>query len=289
VNTASADAPIRVVVADRHPIVLSGIAHILQNEAGFELVALCADGHECIQAVRKWKPNVALIELASLGLSGLQVLAAIVAERLETRVVVLAATAEDKEIVTAAAAGAAGILLRDVQRADLVRCLRWVAAGQRWIPTEVLGTAAKQLGIIDGPSQPKPNVSLTQREFEILLLVAEGLSNKYIANRLNITEGTVKVHLHREPLHRSKPAQLFCHRRSRDRRLYGAQYRRQRRRQQYGPRGRQPRADHGRGALIAAVCEAAGALLAGGDVVNTISRDLLRPAADMRPQISFSS
>jgi two-component system nitrate/nitrite response regulator NarL len=128
-------------------------------------------------------------------LNGLQVLKAAAAERLSTRIVFLAATPNDREIVAAVAGGAFGIMLKEAAPDTLINCLQAVAAGRQWLPAELVDGALERtqkarakFATVDG--------ALTQREREVMLLVADGLSNKDVGRRLNVSEGTVKVHLH---------------------------------------------------------------------------------------------
>src|SRR5881275_3436713 len=97
---------ISVVVADDHPIVLHGLADVLRSNADLKVVAVCSDGATALEAIRKWSPNVAVLDILMPGLTGLDVLASIAAERLATKVVLLAATASDEQLARAVAGGA---------------------------------------------------------------------------------------------------------------------------------------------------------------------------------------
>ena len=184
-----------IVVADDHPVVLHGIAAILQANAEMEVVAVCSDGAAAVKAIRKFTPSVAVLDVAMPGLNGLDVLAAIAADRHGTKVVLLTATATDGQILTAIARGVRGILLKDAALDDLVDCVREVAAGRNWLPSDVIDAALERetgrrlMGL-------RVTESLSLREREVMLLVSEGLSNKGVGRRLNLSEGTVKIHLH---------------------------------------------------------------------------------------------
>lgn len=186
---------IRLVVGDHHPLARLGLAHILDAQPDFAIVASCENGLECLKAIREHAPDVALIELDLPGLHGLEVLAAATAEQFPTRIVVFANSVEDIEIVAAAASGAYGIILKDAPPDELVESLRAAAAGQKVIPNhihrKVHGTGEHAPG-----EPPRYNKVLTHREQTVLLLVAHGMSNKEIARRLHLAEGTVKVHVH---------------------------------------------------------------------------------------------
>ena len=184
-----------IVVADDHPVVLHGIAAILQADAEMEVVAVCSDGAAAVKAIRKFTPSVAVLDVAMPGLNGLDVLAAIATDGHGTKVVLLTATATDGQILTAIARGVKGILLKDAALDDLVDCVREVAAGRNWLPSDVIDAALERetgrrwMGL-------RVTESLSLREREVMLLVSEGLSNKGVGRRLNLSEGTVKIHLH---------------------------------------------------------------------------------------------
>ena len=186
---------VRVVIADRHPVVLCGLMSLLGAENDFDVVASCYDGRKCIQAIREFSPDIALLDIFMPGLSGLEILAAATSERLPTRVVFLTAHAEDRDLIIAAARGAYGVILKEAAPKVLVHCLRQVAAGRRLLP---LTNGEPQRAQEYPPRNATGNVLtvLTERERQIMHLVSEGLSNKEVGRQLNITDGTIKVHLH---------------------------------------------------------------------------------------------
>jgi RNA polymerase sigma factor (sigma-70 family) len=184
-----------VVIADRHPVVLQGLTNVLGAESGFKVVASCSDGTSCIQAIRSLVPDIAVIDISMPGLTGLEILAIANSESLSTRLVFFTASVEDRELVISAAAGAYGVILKDVAPEILVQSLRQVADGQRLLP---LPTSDQTLPREQRNLALRENVLtvLTDRERQIMRLVSEGLSNKEIGRRLNIVDGTIKVHLH---------------------------------------------------------------------------------------------
>ena len=186
---------ISVVIADRHPVVLLGLTKLLGPESGFQIVATCSDGTSCIEAVRQLLPDIAIVDISMPGLSGLEVLAMANSENLPTRLVFFTASIEDRELVMSAAEGAYGVIPRDVAPDILVQSLRQVAEGQRLLPLPASDKAEAQER---GHIAITENVLtvLTERERQIMGLVSEGLSNKEIGRRLNIADGTIKVHLH---------------------------------------------------------------------------------------------
>jgi two-component system, NarL family, nitrate/nitrite response regulator NarL len=184
-----------VVIADRHPVVLEGLTNVLGAQSGFTVVACCSDGTHCIEAIRSLAPDIALIDISMPGLTGLEILAIANSECLSTRLVFFAASVEDRELVMSAAGGAYGVIPKDVAIETLVQSLRQVADGQRLLPLPPSDqTVPQERGTITITENVL--TVLTDRERQIMSLVSEGLSNKEIGRRLNIADGTIKVHLH---------------------------------------------------------------------------------------------
>jgi two-component system nitrate/nitrite response regulator NarL len=190
--------PIRslsLVVADDHPIVLGGLATLLRQDKSLRLVATCANGQEAFDAIRTLRPDLALLDLNMPRLNGLQVLQALMAEKLATRVCFLAASLSDAQIVAAASAGAAGIILKESAPDTLITALHAIAGGQKWLPSNLVNGASERLRKLQAEVTSVSD-ALSAREIEIMLKVAEGLSNKEVGRQLKISEGTVKMHLH---------------------------------------------------------------------------------------------
>jgi two-component system, NarL family, nitrate/nitrite response regulator NarL len=187
--------PIRILLADDHPIVLRGVADFLESETEFEVVGRCTDGGECIAAIRNIRPDVALIDIMMPKLTGLEVLSAVRRENLPTRVVFFTATSRSGDIISALNDGAHGIILKDEAPDRVLGALREVAAGGRWLPQELIDTAFERDSAWRG-KEPKLSAILSEREREVARMAGIGLSNKVIADRLQITEGTIKNHLH---------------------------------------------------------------------------------------------
>ena len=186
---------ISVVIADRHPVVLQGLTNVLGAQSDFKVVACCSDGPNCIEAIRSLVPDIAILDISIPDLTGLEILTIANSESLSTRLVFFSASVEDRELVMSATAGAYGVILKDVALEILVQSLRQVADGQRLLPLLPSDGAApreqRNLAITENVL-----TVLTERERQIMLLVSEGLSNKEIGRRLNIADGTIKVHLH---------------------------------------------------------------------------------------------
>ena len=172
-----------VVIADRHPVVVQGLMKVLGAEGGFEVVACCSDFTTCIAAIRNLVPDIAILDMSLPGLTGLEILTIANSESLSTRLVFFTASIEDRELVMPAAAGAYGIIPKDV------------ADGQRLLPLPSPDQAGSREQRNIAASDNTLTV-LTERERQIMRLVSEGLSNKEIGRRLNISDGTIKQHLH---------------------------------------------------------------------------------------------
>ena len=189
---------VKVVIADRHPVVVQGVLSLLSTESDFRVVASCYNGKKCLQAIRDLTPDIALIDLPMPGFTGFDILAAVTSEQLPTRIVFFTACARNRDVISAAARGAHGVVLKGATPAVMIDCLRQVAAGRRLLPF-VSGEAPRGPKFPPTAAMTPENVLtvLTERERQIMHLVSEGLSNKEIGRQLNISDGTIKVHLHR--------------------------------------------------------------------------------------------
>ena len=176
---------IRILSVDDHDLVRKGIAAILSTEADLELVAAASCGAEAIACFREHKPDVTLMDLRLHDMSGSEETAAIRQEFQEARIIALTSYDGDQDIYRALEAGVRGYLLKEMVHTEVVKAIRVVHAGKRFIPAEV----AQQLtGFF-------PDVALTPREVEVLGLVAKGLGNKEVGDVLGTAPGTVKAHV----------------------------------------------------------------------------------------------
>jgi two-component system, NarL family, nitrate/nitrite response regulator NarL len=186
---------ISVALANDHPLILLGVAELLRAHPDIEVVASCTNGRTVMQAIRQMAPTVAVLDFFIPGLNGLEVLAKMSAERSATKAVFLTATATNRQLLNAMSVGAKGIVFKETALDELVQCIRIVAAGREWLPRSLIDAALEREAT--GQSVSKRLLqSLTCRERQIVLLVAEGLSNKEMCRRLGLREGTVKIHLH---------------------------------------------------------------------------------------------
>jgi DNA-binding NarL/FixJ family response regulator len=176
---------IRVLCVDDHPLIRKGIASILATEPDIELVAEAAGGREAIRLFRELRPDVTLMDLRMSDLDGIAATRAIRAEFPDARIIALTSYDGDQDIYRALDAGVRGYLLKETVHADVLRAIRTVQSGKRLMPPEVAECLSGHF----------PGIALTPRETEVLALVAEGLGNKEIADRLGRASGTIKIHI----------------------------------------------------------------------------------------------
>ena len=184
---------VRVVIADRHPVMLQGLSSVLEVQRDFRVVARCGDGASCIDAIRNFLPDIALLGVSMSDIGGLEILDMARSENLDTRLVFFNAPVKEHELETLAAAGAHAFISDEVHPDVLVQTLRQVADGERLLPSSSSDQVVhrEQSAIAE-----KHVTALTDRERQIMRLVSEGLSNKEIGRRLSLSDGTIKVHLH---------------------------------------------------------------------------------------------
>jgi len=180
-----------IVVADAHPVVLYGIIGLLEAEEDMNVVAACTSGMTALQAIRAQVPDVALIDMSMPELDGFT-LVSNVAESVRTKIILLTAVASEVQLMAARDYGASGVLLKAASLDDFAKSIREVAGGQCWFPADPVSGAGQE-PVLESHSDQ----ILTTRERQVMTLAAEGLSNKEIGRRLNVCEGTIKIHLHK--------------------------------------------------------------------------------------------
>jgi two-component system nitrate/nitrite response regulator NarL len=187
-------ATIDVVIADDHPLVLDGLEHLLRRETDMNVVGRATSAFEAIEMVVSKAPSILLVDLQLGGENGLGVIRAL-RGRSNTRFVIMAGEIGEDEAIEALRLGVHGMLLKTLPSALIIKCLRKVHEGGRWIENASNGRAMDRLLHLNDRSARHPS-GLSPRELEITRLIGLGLRNRTIAERLSITEATVKIHLH---------------------------------------------------------------------------------------------
>lgn len=174
-----------VLIADDHSIVRDGVASILRSHGEFTVVGEAANGVEAVDLWRQYRPRITLMDLSMPLMSGVQAIEVIRSEDPRALIIILTTYDGEADIYRGIGAGAKGYLLKDVPRTELVHCLRTVDRGAVYFPPSIVERLATHVS----------TEALTAREVEVLALVAEGVSNRDIATKLFIGEGTVKSHV----------------------------------------------------------------------------------------------
>jgi DNA-binding NarL/FixJ family response regulator len=200
-NGASAPAtPIRVVLADDHPIVRDGLKKLLSLEEDIEVVGEASDGREVLQIVQDKEPDVVILDLRMPNLDGLSALQALQQLNKKAKVIILTASEDKNEFVQAMKLGCSGIVLKQTAPELIVKSIRKVYAGEIWLDSHTTAAVMRQFSspaeMLGGTGKARERSPLSQREREIVSLVAQGYKNKEMAEKMFISEQTVKNHLH---------------------------------------------------------------------------------------------
>lgn len=193
----SNSSKIRILIADDHAIFRDGLRRLLESEPEFEVVGEAADGKEALDMVQQVHPDILLLDLAMPRMPGLETLRELAPQRNGTRVILLTAAIENRQMVEALQIGARGVVMKEAATQILLKAIRTVMAGQFWIgrePTADVVQYLKTHAAMQQPSKAK-SYGLTRREIEILSTIVSGLSNKEIAQKFSLSEDTVKHHL----------------------------------------------------------------------------------------------
>lgn len=186
---------IRIAIADDHPFILDGLEQLFRGEDDCEIVARCLNGEEALQAVERYRPDVLVLDVRMPRMDGIELLRVLHERQSATKVVLLTASLDDARLLEAFRLGASGLVLKESAPRLLAQSVRQVASGeQSWNGKAIAG--ALRLVLQREQAVAAASSTLTPREVEVTKMVAAGLRNKEIASRLDITEGTVKFHLH---------------------------------------------------------------------------------------------
>lgn len=176
---------IRILIADDHPVMRSGLAVLLKYESDMEVVAEARNGVEAIELFRQHQPDVTLMDLRMPDLNGVDAIAAIRQDTPDARILIISTYSGDENIYQGLQAGAKGYLLKDAPLDEVVAAIRKIHAGQNYLPAEIGEKLAERF------NQPQ----LSDRECEVLQMMSQGKSNQDIAKELYVSEGTVKFHI----------------------------------------------------------------------------------------------
>jgi DNA-binding NarL/FixJ family response regulator len=182
------DRPIRVLIADDHPVVRDGLRGLFANDSGFEVVGEAENGREAVSRTEALQPDVVLMDLRMPVLDGVGATREIVEKGLTARVLIVTTYDTESDVLTAIEAGATGYVLKDTPREELRRAVRAAAVGESVLSPPV---ATQLMGQVYKPG----NSVLSDRELEILVMIAKGATNKRVAAQLFISEATVKTHV----------------------------------------------------------------------------------------------
>jgi len=201
-GTEKRKSTVRIVIADDHPIVRDGLKKLLLLEDDFEVVGEAGDGREVLSKVQELDPDVLLLDLRMPNLDGLSALQALQQSNKHTRVIVLTASEDKNEFVQAMKLGCSGIVLKQTAPDLIVKSIRKVHAGEIWLDSHTTAAVMRQFqtggeaGSMVAGGKGRERSPLSAREREIVALVAQGYKNKEMAEKMFISEQTVKNHLH---------------------------------------------------------------------------------------------
>ena len=176
---------IRILIVDDHPLLREGVVSLVEKQADMLVVAEASNGKEARQLFQQHIPDVTLMDLRLPGVDGIETMISILADFPDAKIIVLTTFSGDAQILRALKSGARGYLLKDLLRKELLEAIRTVHAGRKRIPLEIAAQIAEHAS----------DTNLTRREIEVLQWIASGNPNKLVADKLSVTEDTIKMHV----------------------------------------------------------------------------------------------
>ncbi len=186
---------VTLVATDPHPLSLLGLTQLLKSEPDLTLLEVCTTAAETMPVVRKHQPDLLVIDINLPDRSGLELINELKNSSLQVKVVILTATMDEEQTIDALRYGVKGVVLKGMPAHLLVQCLQKVAAGGLWMEKESIGHAFEKMLHREAGMRRLATI-LTIRETEVMQCVASGLSNQQIAEKLIVSEGTIKIHVH---------------------------------------------------------------------------------------------
>ena len=185
---------LNILIVDDHPMLRRGVKELLQLEAGLDAIGEASSGQEALEIAENLEPDLILLDLNMKGMDGIQTLKALRDKDIYSRVVIFSVSDNHEDVIAALKAGADGYVLKETEPEELVSYIRQAATGTMAISDKLAAVLASEIGNRKEGSDRSVD-GLTQRERQILKQIAAGMSNKMIATKLDIAEGTVKVHV----------------------------------------------------------------------------------------------
>lgn len=194
VEALMSQIPATILLVDDHPLLRKGLTQLIEFEDELEVIGEASDGHSALELAKEHEPDLIVLDLNMQGMDGLETLRAMRNAEITSRIIMLTVSDSDEDVVCAITYGADGYLLKDMDPEQILEKLKEAALGKMVISEKLTHVLA---GAIRGGNDKKSNLlaKLTSREHEILKLIAKGMSNKLIARELDISDGTVKVHV----------------------------------------------------------------------------------------------
>ncbi len=187
--------PVTLVAADPHPIFLLGLEHLFSTEMEMTLLAACHNAAEALQEVQRQQPDILLLDINLPDKNGMELISELKHSSLKVKIVILTHFLNEEQTIDALRMGVKGVVLKDMPKHLLVQCLQKVATGGVWMEKESIGQAFEKMLRREAGMRRLATI-LTPRETEVMSMVAQGLSNRQIAEGLLVTEGTIKIHIH---------------------------------------------------------------------------------------------